>query len=66
MLQSVGLQRVKHSNKNNSLFTILCYFQAYKKGNQLYIYIYPLFLDYFPIEVISKYEYCSPHFIVGH
>ena len=64
MLQSVGLQRVKHSNKNNSLFTILCYFQAYRKGNKLYICIYSLFLDYFPIEIISKYEHRSPHFML--
>ena len=38
-----------------SWFTMLCYFQVYNKVNQLYIYIYPLFLDSFPIQFITEY-----------
>ena len=34
-----------------------CQFQVYSKVNQLYIYIYPLFLDSFPKQAIT--EFCG-------
>ena len=35
-------------------FTMLCQFLLYSKVNQLYAYIYPIFLDFLPIYINTE------------
>ena len=39
-----------------SCFTMLCQFLLHSKVNQLYVYTYPLFLDFFPIQVATEHS----------